>query len=194
MDFLDLKNYCRLMINDPEYDELQDADMGDLINRALQDLAPSLNTVKNAELSFTDGVASLPADFLAPSACYHGDAIMTEIHLITDKAADTDATSQYFIPNMTQIYIYGQTPTETVTLWYKARPAELTEDDDEPTELPMEFHPQLELYVKAHLAMKLNRLDEYAGLMKLWEDMKKSVATACKVDRHAKTGMMRVMF
>lgn len=160
--------------------------MAQLVNDAIRDLAPSLNIVKSATPTFTSGVASLPADFISPVSVYDGTTLLHEIHSVTDKVADTAATSQYFIPNNTEIDIFGITPTGTVTLWYKGSPTALSADADIPSEVPLKFHPAIaEIYVKAKYYAKLGRNYDAASLMNEWEALKKEVNGYTNHDRKA---------
>jgi hypothetical protein len=191
MDFAAIKTDCWTKLDDsptaPQY--VTDTTMGLWINNALLSLAKEMNILTSATPTFTAGVASLPADFVAPKAVYDGTTLLDEIDDILDKVADTDATSQFFIPNNSQIQVFGITPTGTVTLWYYASPATLT-GTDTPTELPIVFHDKIWLYVKAQYMAQTNRHDEYGRFMNIWEsEVKPAVANYCK--RKAYPGMMR---
>ena len=191
MTFLEMINRGYWAIDDDADNptEITLTDMKALINDGLEALGAELNIIKSATLTFTSGVASLPSDFIAPEACYDDDELLDQIEDITLKVDATDTTSQFFIPNNTQLYIYGTTPTGTVTLWYKARPTALSADADTPTNLPKEFHRYIpEVYVKAIHALRNNKLNTYNGLMVLWDTVRGNVGLATKEDRNFAAG------
>ena len=188
MNLGELKSRAWWQIDDNETTptEISAAVMVLLINDAIRDLAPDLNIIKSATPTFTAGVASLPADFISPVAVYDGDVQLYEIHSITEKLADTATTSQYYIPNNTQIQIFGTTPTGTVTLWYQAYPAALSADADIPSEVPVKYHPAIaEVYVKAKYYERLNRNYDASTLMNEWEGIKREIYKVTHHDRKA---------
>lgn len=157
-----------------------------VLNDALQDLAYDMQIIKSGTLTFSNGVASLPNDFLQVVAVYDGDSLLEQIEDITDKVDDSDTTSQFFIPNLTQIYIYGTTPTGTVTLWYYATPAALANDSDTPSNLPERFHRYLAtVWVKKEVEFRNNQLADFSTLEDYWENVvKPKVRVACLHDRN----------
>lgn len=157
-----------------------------VINAGIQDLGPVLNKVKSATPTFTAGVATLPTDFLEPIAAYDGDTLLIQIDDIKDKVEDDATTSQYFIPNSTQIYLYGTTPSGTVTLWYLASPAALSQTTDVPSDVPTRFHHFIaEIWVPAMVALRNNQLADYGAFIQLWQQVRGEVGYACKHDRAA---------
>lgn len=91
--------------------------------------------------TITAGLGSLPSDFLSPSRVYDGDTLLTQITDIDDKVADTAPTSQYMLPDISTLWIFGTTPTGTVTLYYYAKGTALVDDpSSSPMELKEEFH------------------------------------------------------
>ncbi|MGI5838595.1 MAG: hypothetical protein ACOX8W_02930 [bacterium] len=191
MNFLAIKDQCWWAIDDAQHLEIDDTTMGALVNAALADLGPELNIVRRAVLEVTDGAAALPADFLAPVAVRHGAAPVPERRYGDEDDADV---SGYFIDGSGDIIISGFVPTEPVTLIYLAGPPALADDADEPAALPERFRPEITVYVKARYALRQNRLDEYSGLMSVWEsEVKRKVAAACSGDRRADSGAIEVV-
>ena len=95
----------------------------------------------DAAHTITAGIGPLPADFLAPSRVYDGDTLLKQIFDIDDKVPDTSPTSQYMLPDISNIWIFGTTPTGTVKLYYYRKPAALTDSSSSsPSELKEEFH------------------------------------------------------
>ena len=157
-----------------------------LINDAIRDLGSKLNIVKSATLTFTTGVASLPSDFISPVAVYDGNVILSELRDIKYKVANDATTSQFYIPNNTEIHIFGQTPEDTVTLWYMSHETALALDADIPANIPVQFHYAIpEIYVKAKYCFKNNRMGDYGGLMDLWEQVKRQIFAATNANRLA---------
>ena len=157
-----------------------------MINEGIQELSPYLNIIKSATLTFVAGVATLPTDFISPIAVYDEGVLLREIKSIKSKVGDTATTSQFYIPNNTQINIFGITPTGTVTIWYTAYETALTTDATTPSNVPVQFHYALpEIYVKAKYYFKLNQNADYADLMRQWEQIKGQVFAATHADRLA---------
>lgn len=156
--------------------------MNTLINAALKDLASELSIIKSAALSFVGGVASLPSDFFSPEACYHGTAPMKQLNKINQgRVADNADTSQFFIPDNSNINIYGKTPSNTVTLWYKSYPDELTGDSAAPTELPERFHAYIPtVWVPAMNDLRRGQIYNYGKRLELWQEVKKEIAVVCQ--------------
>lgn len=171
MDFNTIKTRCWRAIDDtPANPQLIDNDlMEELINGFLKKLGDVMYIERAAQLTITDGVAELPGDFISANAVYHGTQALKRISRIQDKADDTAVTSQYYIPNNTEIYVFGKTPIEDVTLYYYAYPAELTEDSDVPSELPLMFHSVFEMYIKTWYAFQTGDIANYATLTALIE-------------------------
>lgn len=185
--------------NEANPSEISAIVMAELINEAIRDLGPMLNIIKPNEPTFTDGVASLPSDFISPVACYDvydGKEIpLRQIRNIKEKVKDTDTTSQFYIPNGTEIYIYGTDPEGTVTLWYQAHETALTEDSDTPDNIPAKFHIYIpQVYIKAQNYLKKNMLNEYGGMMDIWEQVKREVYAACHADRLSNSDMVEDIY
>ena len=119
----------------------------------------------DAAHTITAGVGTLPSDFMAPSRVYDGDAPddrpLTQITDINDKVDDDDATSQYMLPNMSEIWIYGTTPTDEIKMYYYFEPAALTDSaSSSPSYLKKEFH--MKPFVKAIQGIYSTRNSDYA--------------------------------
>lgn len=114
--------------------------------------------------TITDGVGTLPADFDRPSQVYDGDAPdnkpLVVIHDIADRVADTDETTQYFLPRTGEIWLFGKTPSSTVKMYYYFEPPALEDSTDStPTYLPKQFH--LKPFEKAVQAWYSTRNADY---------------------------------
>jgi hypothetical protein len=133
------------------------------IGPLLKNLATYSYDASDAAHTITTGVGTLPTDFLAPHLMYDGDAYnnppLTQIFDIADKVDDDASTSQYMIPNNTQFWIFGQTPTNTVKLYYYQSPTALTDaDSSSPTALKAKFHKKIfEYEAKRVFALRRNR-------------------------------------
>ena len=175
MNLKELKELAWWHIDDNEENptEIPSAILTRLINEAIKDISPKLNIVKSTTLTFTDGVASLPSDFLSVIEVLDDDTHLMQIDDIRDRA-DTDGyATQFYIPNNTQIYIYGTTLQGTATLWYNAYEAVLNDDTDIPLNIPQELHSAIaEYYVKAKHKQRDNKLYDSNQLMNLWEQVK----------------------
>ena len=156
-----------------------------IINDALMDLAPYVNIEKSTTLTFVAGVATLPTDFEKAIAVYDGDVRLAQIANVTDKVADDASCSQFYIPNSTQIHIYGQTPAGTVTIYYKAYPSVLNDDADIPSDIPIQFHHEIpETYVVAQYKKRLNQLGDFATLMNQWQAIKLKIRGATNFQKY----------
>ncbi len=134
------------------------------IARRLRLLKSYSYDASDAAHTITAGIGTLPSDFLAPSRVYDGDAPdelpLTQITDINDKVADTDTTSRYMLPNMSEIWIFGTTPTNTIKMYYYFEPAALTDSaSSSPTYLKKEFH--LKPFVKAVQGVYSTRNSDY---------------------------------
>ena len=115
------------------------------IARRLRLLTSYTYDASDADHTITAGVGTLPSDFLEPSRVYDGDAPdeepLDQIFDIKDKVDDTDDTSQYMLPNMSEIWVFGTTPTNDIKLYYYFEPTALTDSSaSTPTYLKKEFH------------------------------------------------------
>lgn len=111
------------------------------IGKRLRLLTTYSYDASDADHTITAGIGPLPTDFLAPSRAYDGDNRLKQIFDIDDKVSDTDPTSQYMLPDISNIWIFGTTPTGTVKLYYYRKPAALTDSSSSsPSELKEEFH------------------------------------------------------
>jgi hypothetical protein len=189
MNFAEIKTDCWIKLDDdPTAPQLvDDTTMGRWINDALQSLAPELKLLDDAALTFTDGVATLPTDFVAPEMVRDGDRALVQIFDLADAVSTTGPTYQYYIGDNTSLYIFGTTPTGTVTLYYYKTPAALVNADDAPSQLPLRFHDRIWAYVKAQYMAQTNRHEEYARFMNIWETEVKAVVGRQK----AYPGVMR---
>ncbi len=118
----------------------------------------------DAAHTITAGVGTLPSDFLMPSRVYDGDAPedkpLEQIFDIEDKVANTSDPSQYMLPNMSEIWIFGTTPTKEIKMYYYFEPAALTDSaSSSPSYLKKEFH--VKPFVKAIQGVYSSRNSDY---------------------------------
>lgn len=160
------------------------------INHAYTELmAEALNIQTSATITPTDGVGDLPTGYVAPLRVYDGTTKLDQIFDIDEKVADTDATSQYWIPNETQIYLFGKTPTGTITMYHKAKPTALTESPStSPTSLKGRFHEvAFTTYIKMIRAKRLDNLQDYHVLWADWLDILDDIEASHNVGREDST-------
>lgn len=134
------------------------------IAKRLRLLATHTYDSSDADHTITAGVGTLPSDFLAPSRVYDGDTRnnypLEQIFNIDGKVSDTDTTSQYFLPNIKQIWIFGQTPTNTIKMYYYKKPPALTDSaSSTPEYLKEEFH--MHPFTKAVQGVYASRNGDY---------------------------------
>jgi len=137
----------------------------DIGERAYQ-LATYSYDASDGEHTITAGVGNLPSDFLLPHFVYDGDAPtndpLEQIFEIEDKVANDATTSQYMLPDNTHLWIFGQTPTNTIKMYYYTKPAAL---EDSATSYPValleQFHYSVfEARVKQEYAIRLNNTED----------------------------------
>ena len=115
------------------------------IGKRLKTLAVYNYDSSDSDHTITSGVGALPADFLQPVQVYDGDAPanepLTQIFEIEDKVSDDAVCSQYMLPDLDHIWLFGQTPANGIKLYYYAKPDVLTDLDlSTPAALKEEFH------------------------------------------------------
>jgi hypothetical protein len=171
-----LKGLDEADVTDPQ--QMTRADVLTLINlfyqnnigKRLKILAPYSYDGSDAAHTITNGVGTLPSDFLAPSYIYDGDAPdqepLTRITRIEDKIANDDDTSQYMLPDKNTLWIFGQTPTNEIKLYYYKKPTALTDSESsEPVYLKEEFHlAPFEKLIKDALAFRRTELADALDL------------------------------
>jgi len=165
--------------------EITKIKMDILINQAVANLADILNINKSDTITLTANVGTLPTDFHAPVRLEDSDEnYIEQIDDINDKGGYSQC---WYIGNATTFTVYPTTTAEaTATMYYKAYPAALSNATDVPSDIPSEFHHYIaDIWVKAHYALKKNFLDEYTGLMLLWDDVRNQIAKACGNRRSA---------
>jgi len=147
------------------------------INQAYQNIiGPKLKIYKNATPTVTVGVFPVPSDFLEIVSVWDGtldDGVeLEEIYDLADKAKDDAECTQYFVADEETIWIYGQTPTTTVTIYYFAQPAALTDSlSSYPTKLNKKFHQNaFTTYIKMIISKERNESD-YFTLQAEWLDI-----------------------
>lgn len=85
-----------------------------------------------------------------------------------------DNTTTTFTDNIPDSSLVTELAANTFTLWYEYIPATLT-GTDTPTQLPLKFHSQIPIYVKAQYMLRRGLHDEYARLMNNWAQIKYEV-------------------
>jgi hypothetical protein len=164
--------------------DLTRAECLEFINYAYQvEIGEKLNMLKlyeydgsDAAHTITAGVGTLPSDFLAVYRVYDGDPDdvrpLEQITDIEDKVDDTDTTKQYMIPDEATLWIFGQTPTNTIRLYYKAQPTVLTDDvSSSPIYLKPKFHIAFIAYIKMLYADRMDNLNDYFAKKSEWLDV-----------------------
>lgn len=193
-------DYCLKGIGEMDVDapvEMTRAETLEIINQLYQnDVAKRLNAIaahsydgSDAAHTITNGVGLLPGDFLRVYRVYDGDANshspLMQIFSIEDKVADTAACTQYLLPNLTHIWIFGQTPSSTIKLYYLPRPAVLTDSSDSsPSALKPEFH--LDIFVarvKEIYAMRLNNTYDALDMKALQVDLLNQIEHAHSTEK-----------
>src|SRR5674476_107176 len=164
--------------------EITDAEMGTLVNQAVANLADVLNINASAIITLTGNLGALPTDLL--QVVRIDDANGNPISQIDD-INDKDKYSQFwFLNSIDAMVIQTTSASASVTMYYKAYPAVMTVAAESPMDIPSEFHHYIaDIWVKAHYALKKNFLDEYNGLMLLWDDIRQQIARACNNRRSA---------
>ena len=124
--------------------------------------------------TLTAGVGTLPADFLAPHEVYDGDAPdqppLKQIGNLSDKVANAAACQQYMIPDLTNLWIFGQDPSNTVKVYYYKRPVALTDSSSSyPVSLKDEFHRDgiFEARAKKIYAFRRSKMASFIDLQAL---------------------------
>jgi hypothetical protein len=184
-------DYCLKAIGETEVDtptEMTRDEVLELINQVYQnDIGKRLKVLgsytydgSDAAHTITDGIGTLPVDFLAPAQVYDGDAPyqnpLREIFKIEDKVANDAPCSQYMLPDLTTLWIFGQTPSNTIKLYYYKKPVALTDAvTSSPTELDPLYHigPRgiFETVIKMEYAKRNNDTYDQFDLLALYTDL-----------------------
>lgn len=109
-------------------------------------IAEAIENMTHETLSFAEGIATLPADFLKPEWIYDGDAPdqepLEQIFDIHKKVSDDARCQQFMIPdNNKTMWIFGKTPTRSIKVYYIPKPDALTDSATSiPVALDEQFH------------------------------------------------------
>lgn len=145
-----------------------------LINEAIYDLADCLHICKDCNLVPEVGKVTLPGDFMQVQKVKYKDNTLEVV--FTRPELELDSVQKYFSPSNGIIELYGAPPegdTTPVTLYYRAYPAELSEDTDVPVDIPREYQDKLvTVYGKAQFVRKYDYV-LYQQLMNEWRYIKK---------------------
>lgn len=167
------------------------------IGKRLKNLASYSYDASDTDHTITAGVGSLPSDFLLPHRAYDGDAPddapLTQIFDIEDKADDTDDTTQYMIPNNSNLWIFGKTPTNTIKLYYYEKPDALTDSSgSSPTALKSEFHIDIfEFKAKEVYAKRRNRIADMIDMRAAVDDLLDKIEKAHNIEKQDR-GPLRI--
>ena len=160
------------------------------IGERLKNLLSYTYDASDGAHTITLGIGTLPSDFLLPSRVYDGDAEtddpLEQIFDIENKVTDTDTTSQYMIPNTTQLWIFGTTPTNTIKLYYYVKPTALTDSAaSSPTALKEKFHlDPFMIHIKETMAIRNDYLKDMFDLKSLKLDILDAIEKAHSVEKH----------
>lgn len=141
---------------------ISDAERTQFINDCLTDLGGSGNFEKQVTLSFTDGVATLPEDFVEFIALYRNGVAL--------QPANTLYTTEGFITRYPSIEVRPHA-TENLTLWYSYAPAALAQETDVP-DLPYGFDMAIVDYAVARAHRKNGNIGLYREYMSAYESKK----------------------
>jgi len=143
-------------------------------------LATYTYDASDANHTITNGVGTLPTDYLMVHRVYDGDAPdnppLRWIKNIEDKVENTAKTSQFMIPDLQHIWIYGQEPTNGIKLYYFVKPTALTDaNTSSPALLDEKFHIGVkgifECGVKAEYAKRDNSTYDQFDMLALYQDL-----------------------
>lgn len=154
------------------------------IARRLKNLATYSYDASDAAHTITAGVGTLPTDFLLPAQVYDGDAPINypleQISGINDKVDNAATTSQFMIPDNSNLWIFGQTPANTVKLYYYQKPAALTDvNTSSPVALKEEFHVDIFVArIKEVYAIRQNNTNDMMDMRALIVDYLKQIEQA----------------
>lgn len=181
--------------------EMTRAEVLEIINQLYQnDIGKRLNSLasfsydaSDAAHTITAGVGALPTDFLSMANIYDGDAPtnapLTQIFSIEDKVENTALCSQYMLPDLINIWLFGQTPTNTIKMYYDAKPALLTDSSSSsPTNLKPEFH--IDIFVakiKQVYAMRQNNTYDAMDMLALIADYLEQIEYAHSAEKRDDT-------
>jgi hypothetical protein len=141
---------------------VSDTERQQFINDCLQDLGSLGGFEKHVTLSFTDGVATLPADYVDYIALFRGDVFI--------RPATAQYTTNGFIPRYPQIEVRPHA-TEDLTFWYAYSPAALSADSDIP-DIPVGYDYAIVEYAVARAHRKNGNTGLYREYMSSYENAK----------------------
>lgn len=152
----------------------------DLINDALYDLADALHIVKYVSSLpvSVDGVVVLPEDLMyVERVRWNGDTDLKPIYDVNEAALGSGAVTQYMMQGLRKMQLYDiPTSAGTLEVWYRAYPPKLASENDEPSDVPVEYHEALAtVYAKAQVLKRSGDLNGYNNHMGLWVVLKKEI-------------------
>ena len=150
------------------------------VMKRVKALASYVYDSSDAGHTITAGVGTLPSDYLMMHRVYDGDAVdqtsLQWIRSIDDKVDDDADTSQFMVPDLQTLWIFGQTPTNDIKIYYYKKPTALTDaNTSTPTLLDEKFHIGVkgifEAGVKAEYAKRDNSTYDQLDMLALYEDL-----------------------
>lgn len=180
-------NYCLKGIGETEMDapiEMSRAEVLEIVNqlyqyeigKRLKNLAIFSYDESDGSHALIAGVGMLPSDFLSMHRVYDGDAPnhqpLQQIFAIEEKTS-REETTQYMLPGLTNIWIFGPKPANTVKLYYYAKPTALEDSVySVPDALKPEFHIDVFVArVKEVYAMRQNNTYDALDMKALVVDL-----------------------
>lgn len=168
------------------------ADVLDIINHLYQnDIGRRIKTLvsytydaSDAAHTITAGIGTLPPDFLLPAEVYDGDApeqeTLEQIFSIKDKVENDAATKQFLLPDNSSIWIFGQTPTNDIKLYYYKQPVVLTDaNTSSPADLRTEYHLDVFKWAtKKEYALRQNNTNDVIDCEAYIQDYLKEIERA----------------
>lgn len=144
---------------------VSDAERTRFINDCIADLGGLGCFEKRADLSLTDGLASIPDDFVDFISLHRGDVLVPP--------ANIDNSTEGFIPRFPVIEVRPHA-TETLTFTYAYMPAPVSNDSDVP-DLPYGMDVAIIDYAVARAHRKNGNIGLYREYMSAYESKKYDV-------------------
>lgn len=159
---------------------ISDTERTNFLNDCLTDLGAMSCFEKQATLAFTNGIATLPVDFVDFIAIFRDDKAI--------KPAKTDRSTVGYQIRYPDIEVRPHS-TEDLTLWYTYMPAHLTLTTDKP-ELPFGTTPCLIDYAVAHCHRKNGNIGLYREYMSAYERRKYELFERLTRAQNSRVGMI----
>ena len=150
------------------------------VMKKVRALATYTYDASDANHTITNGVGTLPTDYLMMHRVYDGDAFdnapLRWIRSIDEKVDDDADTLQFMVPDLQNLWIFGQTPTNAIKIYYYKKPPALTDaNSSTPTLVDEKFHIGVkgifEAGVKAEYAKRDNSTYDQLDMLALYQDL-----------------------